>query len=136
MSNIDDVIDTLDLRPHGDIVSGMIERSRAELAQLRAELATAQATVKAQAAIIKEQEQQIEYITLREATIKDNYETAALNQAAQLDQARAMSKRWKYACKFHRHFHYEYRKMSDTLRKMNVRIMNAATAPARDEAQA
>ena len=35
MSDIDDVIDTLDLRSHSGIVAGMISRGRAELAQLR-----------------------------------------------------------------------------------------------------
>lgn len=50
----------------------------------------ARAELVALRAIIKEQEQQIEYITVREATIKNNYEIAALAQAArvaELEQA-------------------------------------------------
>jgi DNA-directed RNA polymerase subunit RPC12/RpoP/BMFP domain-containing protein YqiC len=57
MSDVDDVIDTLDIRGHGDIVGGMIKRSRAELAQLRADLQAAQqriAELEAQFSGIKE----------------------------------------------------------------------------------
>jgi hypothetical protein len=38
VSNIDDVIDTLDIRPHGEIVAGMISRARVELTQLRSDI--------------------------------------------------------------------------------------------------
>jgi vacuolar-type H+-ATPase subunit E/Vma4 len=46
-------------------------------------------------------------------------------QADTIEQARAMSKRWKYACKFHKHFHHEYRKMSEYFRKeRNLKVLS------------
>jgi len=97
MSDIDDVIDTLDLRGHGDIVAGMISRARAELTQLRAELQVATHTAdvweRNHKQVVAELEQAKQRIAELGRTL-DNAMQDAAELTAERDAARTDNRLW------------------------------------------